>query len=251
MYSSINRRPSFLTQTPNRIITNKQSFAANQSAKTHNTSTPSRSTQSNYPQANKKDSNKLTSSTKDSVSQLLRKDGLNLAQKNTLNNITALTALLSTNKFSNLLKNTSNLGLNENPYTSSFFASVEEPNPNLFTKDEIVDFVTDAGICNPGEEEEFVDSLIEICSPEETNFVDEELTELPASAKNFLHESNVEEEPSVLRIIAKLLAGMVNNPNLAISGDFKKRVFDILKEDKNKVQVEADEFDYAEVSEVT
>ncbi len=149
-----------------------------------------------------------------------------------------------------MLKNNANKGVLENTPASDFF-NLSNAEDNSFTIEEIAADVAESGICEPGKENEFVDLLTEICTPEQSNFWGEEPThEFTASAKNLLGEFGIEEKPNMLHELAKLLENFQHS-SLPLSPELKKIIRARLKDSEDKNEIEEFDFNYMQISEVS
>ncbi|MES2614186.1 MAG: hypothetical protein V4591_02095 [Bdellovibrionota bacterium] len=189
----------------------------------------------------------------DSVTKQLSrlvKNNLSPTQKSNLHNLTALLKLVSTDKFSDMIKPKFNSSSSTgNAYSSSFF-SPPGGLDNSLTYEEIVEFVHETELCPHGLEEELVDTIVDLCEPGQTHYLDlENMHEFSSSIKHMLHEFDVEERPSILEEIATLLENMKNTPLIA-SGEQKKKLLDILKDSEDKKESEHFDFDYWEINDI-
>lgn len=186
------------------------------------------------------------------ISLLIKHDiiAASAQKQNLLHRLTAFLNVVLSGKFDSLLQNTLSSRLLGSQYSTSFFNPANLTN-SVFTKEEILNVLMQMDISNENREEDFLDSLIEICTPEKTNFSEnDDLLELTSSAKEFLYEFDIEESPPLLMEIAQQLEALQNNPHVATSDEMKKRVLDMLKDSEDKDEVEGMRFDYAEISDV-
>lgn len=248
----INRRPLPSIQLElNRLSQNMNNRNLAQNALEPNYPTQAKSTQTKSSEAHPIE-DKASSQVKLELTQLLRHDLLNLSQKSSFRNLTALLNVILTDKFPNMLRYIPKSNEVESFHSSNLF-SVSNFTNNFFTMDDIVTFVAQGRLTEPGKEKELVEYLIEVSTPEQTDsWSDKSLYKLTPATKSMLHEIDLEIPPSMLEEIATLLKEMQKNPQ-AVSDHLKNQLLQKLKDTEQFKKEETDEFDfnYMEISEVS
>lgn len=237
-------------QTPNRNLNPNNQIPQSNPTTSQNTILQKQVyyTSSNSPQV-KNRRQEVVEDLKNKVTLLIKTDELTFTQKSNLQNITTFLQVVQSDKFSTLLGVESKFKPFNNAYMSHFFR-IANSHDVVFTTDDIVTLVEQAGLALDGQEEALAEALLEFCKPQDcTDCIIEDSYELSPQLKSLFEDYNIIEQPSTLKVIALLLANIQNSPHL-ISDEQKKRILDILKDGEDKNDTEDFKFDWAEISNV-
>ena len=132
------------------------------------------------------------------------------------------------------------------------FFEVPERDSNACIHSFLTDLVLKSGVCQPGREEEFLNTLMDISSSiqeeDQLEIESEDAFEFTEASKELFEEFDIPPHSETLKQIALLLAGLKNNP--PVSYELKKLMQQKLKETEKDEKLEESEFDYMEISRV-
>ena len=119
---------------------------------------------------------------------------------------------------------------------------------DLMTREDLISLVSEQQLCPDGQEENFVDYLIEVCSPQQ-NIQEEDHVKMNPSLKHLYYEFQVEENFDIFEKISGMLHTLIHGVPV-LSDEQKKRLLDALKEKDAKQYVKEFEYDWVKIATV-
>jgi hypothetical protein len=123
-------------------------------------------------------------------------------------------------------------------------STISIPFQNLLTKDDLVMLLRLSRINVKGQEEEFVDELLEICLPEPTE--KERYAKFSVSVRRFFFEFEIDDHFELFEKIRVMLHQIASGGPM-LSDEQKKKLLDLLKESEEELSLPDMKFDYAAI----